>query len=253
MSALLFTSVQSPLEAAIRFVPDAVESLAPPTLTLAHLRRLKHYYRSAGWPVRDSLELDLLADGSIELRCAPSGHESVYVTPRGLAALSDQLKRNRRKLDAHQTLVERVAERMRLDGRMSFTRTSFRVKPGEQWKVVMPDVFSIRRSIDERYVHPVVHEIKVSRADLKGDLRNAGKRAGYLAVCSQLYYVFPARVGSADDVPDSCGVIVVDDEGQWIGHRVAPRQPNPLRPMHWLQLVASVSGHTLGDRPQLEL
>lgn len=68
-------------------------------LAATHLRRLKHYYRSAGWPVRDAIELDLLASALAELRCAPSGHESIYVTPQGIAALAQDLERHRRKRD----------------------------------------------------------------------------------------------------------------------------------------------------------
>ena len=39
------------------------------------------------------------------------------------------------------------------------------------WAIAMPDVFSIRHTTVEDYVEPVVHEIKVRRADLLADLR----------------------------------------------------------------------------------
>ena len=32
-------------------------------ITRSHLKRLKIYYRSAGWPVRDNLEIDLIVAG----------------------------------------------------------------------------------------------------------------------------------------------------------------------------------------------
>ena len=35
-----------------------------------------------------------------------------------------------------------------------------------QWKLCRPDVFSIRNSSVPAYLDPIVHEIKVSRADL---------------------------------------------------------------------------------------
>jgi len=35
-----------------------------------------------------------------------------------------------------------------------------------RWRMCIPDVFSIRNSTVQRYLEPIVHEIKVSRADL---------------------------------------------------------------------------------------
>jgi hypothetical protein len=39
-----------------------------------------------------------------------------------------------------------------------------------RWKMCNPDVFSIRNSSRQDYLEPIVHEIKVTRADLLGDL-----------------------------------------------------------------------------------
>ena len=41
----------------------------------------------------------------------------------------------------------------------------------------------------EDYAEPVVHEIKVRRADLLSDLRRADKGAAYVALASQCWYV----------------------------------------------------------------
>jgi hypothetical protein len=233
--------------------PIAHTSTADSVTTTAHLRRLKHYYQSAGWPVRDAIELDLLSASLIELRCAPSGHESIYVTPAGITALAARLNRNRRKLDAHNQLADRVAAFLGEQGRLSFLKTSFRVKPADTWRIVCPDVFSIRRGLDERYIVPQVHEIKVTRADLLGDLRNVEKRGGYSLVSAQLYYVFPQKVAKPEEIPDECGVIVVDTEGRLTERRPAPLRDNPLRPMHWLQLVARLAGHSIDESWQLSL
>ena len=60
------------------------------------------------------------------------------------------------------------------DGRLAWTGLSLRARvPGEtvdeaKWKMCMPDVFSIRSTSRQEYLDPVVHEIKVSRADLLG-------------------------------------------------------------------------------------
>ena len=42
--------------------------------------------------------------------------------------------------------------------------------------IAMPDVFSIRHTTVEAYLEPIVHEVKVQRADLLADLRRARKR-----------------------------------------------------------------------------
>lgn len=44
-----------------------------------------------------------------------------------------------------------------------------------------PDVFSVRHTSVEAYLQPVMHEIKVCRADLLSDLRHAVKREAYQA------------------------------------------------------------------------
>ena len=48
------------------------------------------------------------------------------------------------------------------------------------WAMAMPDVFSIRHTTVEAYLEPMVHEIKVRRADLLADLRRGDKREAYL-------------------------------------------------------------------------
>jgi hypothetical protein len=53
----------------------------------------------------------------------------------------------------------------------------------------LSDVFSVRHTTVEAYLEPVVHEIKVSRADLLGDLRKPAKRAAYLGLASACWYV----------------------------------------------------------------
>lgn len=55
--------------------------------------------------------------------------------------------------------------------------------------MLMPDVFSIRSSSVQAYQKPIVHEIKVSHADLRGDLKRPRKRAAYLDLGGQRWYV----------------------------------------------------------------
>ena len=77
------------------------------------------------------------------------------------------------------------------------------------------------------YLQPVVHEIKVSWADLLGDLRLRDKRDSYLDIGGQCWYVLgcDARgrpIAQADEVPPACGVIFAMPDGQLDVARHAP-------------------------------
>ena len=80
--------------------------------------------------------------------------------------------------------------------------------PATRWAMAVPDVFSIRHTTREDLVEPIVHEIKVRRADLLSDLRHFDKRAAYLALSSQCWYVLKAGIAEPEEVPAECGVMV---------------------------------------------
>ena len=105
-----------------------------------------------------------------------------------------------------------------------------------RWAIAMPDVYSIRHTTVEDYTEPVVHEIKVSRADWLSDLRRAAKGAAYLALSSQCWYVLRKGIAEVDEVPDSFGVMFAD-EGSLEVARPAPRRA--LRPPFavWMALA----------------
>ncbi|WP_347880313.1 hypothetical protein [Ottowia testudinis] len=87
-----------------------------------------------------------------------------------------------------------------------------------------------------------MHEIKVSRADLLGDLKRPDKRAAYLALGGACWYVLgqDARgrpIGSADEVPSECGVMHCEG-GRLIVARAAPRRPVERLPFAvWMALA----------------
>ena len=114
--------------------------------------------------------------------------------------------------------------------------------PDHAWVMACPDVFSIRRSTVEAYLEPVVHEIKVSRADLLGDLKKPAKRAAYLHMASACWYVLGndakgRPVGGPDDVPPECGVMQVQG-GQLVVAREAPRRAIERLPLQvWMTLA----------------
>ena len=214
-----------------------------------HARRLRDIYRSAGWPCCDAVEVDLLAAGLLERVRSLHGHETLRVTDAGIAHIANSLVVNRSAMSAHEALVEKVAREMTRNGRIAWRGLSLRARlaPLEEggkarWCIARPDVFSIRNTSVEAYAQPVVHEVKVSRADLLGDLRKADKRAAYLDLGGECWYVLgnDARgrcIASPDEVPDGCGVLVLEGERLTVAraatHRPVQRIPFAL----WLALA----------------
>lgn len=244
-----------------------------PTLTRQHHRRLRDLYRSAGWPCHDMLEVELLVAGQIERVCSSEGHETLRVTDAGIATLARVFASNKAARSPHEKLVERVAVDMTRGGRLAWRglmlrvalpralllgESSAEVVPGSglgleddtpvpvptehAWCMAMPDVFSIRRTSVEAYLEPVVHEIKVSRADLLGDLKKPAKRAAYLGMAGACWYVLGhdakgRPIARPDEVPPECGVVLAHPEGLEIA-REAPRRAVPALPFHmWMALA----------------
>lgn len=213
-----------------------------PRITRKHLTRLREIYRSSGWPCRDPLEVDLIVAGLVQSERDDQGRETLHLTRAGLQALADAHATNRANRSAHDELVMQVAQRMQQDGRIAWTQLALRAQVNGAWVQAIPDVFTIRNTTVEAYLEPVVHEIKVSRADLLGDLKRPEKRAAYLAMASQVYYVLGLSakgqpIGDADEVPAECGVMVAAGAGLEIV-RLAPKQPfTSLRFDIWMALA----------------
>ncbi len=250
-----------------------------PTLSRRHHQRLRQLYRSAGWPCADPLEVDLLAAGLLERRCSPEGHETLRLTDAGIQALAQSHAGNRAARAPHEALVERVAEHLSRTGRLAWRGLMLRAplpgsmregppnrtpvsehlasepppatnlfgaaappRPDHRWCVTMPDVFSIRRSSVEAYLEPLVHEIKVSRADLLGDLKKPAKRAAYLAMAGACWYVLGVDaqgrpIAQPHEVPPECGVLQLEGSTMVVA-REAPRRAVERLPFHvWMALA----------------
>jgi len=238
-------------------LPDAT------ALGAAHRRRLRALWRSAGWPSHDLLELELLAAGLVVRREDAHGRETLRVTDAGVAVLADTLQRNRARRDAHEALVSRVANEMQRAGRIAWRGLALRAPladvvagpdgataPKTRWAVAMPDVFSVRNTTAEALLWPVAHEVKVSRADLLGDLKRPAKGEAYRAVASECWYVLRAGIAEADEIPEVYGVMCahpvvgdVADPAQAFGAlevlRPAPRRPFSMPFSVWMALAKS--------------
>jgi hypothetical protein len=229
-----------------------------PALTRAHGRRLRDIYRSAGWPSQDPLEIDLLAASLLERVRSPLGHETLRVTDAGLQWLATVLARNRAALSAHEALVQRVAQEMARAGRLAWTGLSLRaqVPTGDaakplRWCIARPDVFSIRHTSVESYVEPIVHEIKVRRADLLADLRQEAKRGAY-GDLGECWYVLGSdargrAIAEPEEVPAECGVLVAQRDGRLVVARAAMRPARAGLPFGVWMALAKATPLPAGD------
>jgi hypothetical protein len=238
-------------------------------------KRLREVWRSAGWPWQDALELELLAAGLLEQRHDAEGRVSVHLSAAGVAALASASDAHRAALAPHEALVQRVARQLLAhEGRLVWRGLSLRaplprdadpatgapasmalwnedeaapasveVRPAVRWVTAMPDVFSIRRSSLASALDPLVHEIKVRRADLLADLRSPDKGAAYRALAGRCFYVLAEGIAEPEEVPPEYGVIVARP-GHLEQLRAAPRQAQPEGPAGlplpiWLVLAAA--------------
>ncbi len=265
-------------------VTVALTAAVPAALSVTprrvHLTRLMSLWRSAGWPCRDPIEIDLLAAGWVTLSITPQGHESLRLTDAGVALLAQARQRNQRSLSDHDRLAERFGRQLANGGRIVWRELPLRaavngaappsndasadvaaalwVDDGPdataapaaatpaasktQWRMARPDLFSVRNTTVQAYLQPMVHEIKVSRADLLSDLRHEAKRESYRWLCCECYYVFPADIAPVSDIPEAFGVWLLRgsiDDGHLELARPARHSPCELPFAVWMALAKS--------------
>lgn len=216
-------------------------SAAASALPAVHRRRLREVYRSAGWPCRDPVEIELLVAGLLQRRFDEQGRETLQVTDAGVQVLAASLQINRAARDAHEALVARVALDMQRAGRVVWRGLGLRAPlvaedGGTRWAMAMPDVFSIRHTTVEDHAEPIVHEIKVRRADLLSDLRHPAKGEAYRALASQCWYVLRAGIAEPQELPPEYGVMFADEQGLEVA-RPAPRRAQRVPFAVWMALA----------------
>lgn len=232
--------------------------MTQPVMTRRHLARLRQIHRSSGWPCKDMLEVDLQVAGLIDMRLDDQGRETLFLTPAGLTALSEAHASNRASRTAHNDLVMRIAAQVQMEGRIAWTGLALRAQVNGAWVQAIPDVLSIRNTTVETYLEPVVHEIKVSRADLLGDLKRTEKRAAYLAMASRVYYVLGLNtqgkpIAQPEDIPIECGVMLATGSGIETLRRALPQPFEGLRFDVWMALAKAAPLPMDGEPPQMSL
>lgn len=84
-------------------------------------------WRSAGWPCRDGIEIDLLAAHLVALQCTADGCETLQLTEAGIAYLAEARQSGLRALSGHDRLAQRFAEQHLLAaGRIAWRELSLR-------------------------------------------------------------------------------------------------------------------------------
>lgn len=108
-------------------LPSPTSDSPPSTpITRFHRTRLMQIWRSAGWPCKDGLEIDLLAAGLISLHIAADGCETLRLTDEGIRTLAQARQRGVRALSLHDRLGQKFAAQLLASGRIVWTELSLR-------------------------------------------------------------------------------------------------------------------------------
>lgn len=82
-----------------------------------------------------------------------------------------------------------------------------------KYGVSRPDVLTMKKTLNVKYMCPVAYEIKHSRADFLSDIKNENKRKSYLEIADKLYYVCPDKLIKKEEMPEGCGLIYQLESG----------------------------------------
>lgn len=266
--------------------------------TRSHLSRLMKIWRSAGWPSRDPIDIDLLAAGWVSRTGDHPVQECLRLTDAGIAVLAQGRQSQRRAESDHDRLALRMADLLMASGRLVWRELSLRaqvdaeststggveatslpmslwgdvglatddvpsgldmappVGNSQRWRQTRPDLFSVRHTSKPAYLQPMVHEVKVSRADLLSDLRHAAKRNAYQWLCSECHYVFPHGVAEPQELPEALGVWMLHgdiDTGRLEMLRPAKHTPCTIPFDVWMAMAKASPVRRSLERAQAEL
>jgi len=225
---------------------------APTPLARRHAARLRHYWRSCGWACHDNIDIDLMRWGLVVETTDLASAACFTLTDAGRVALGESVTRNRRSRDRHADAVVATAEHLADAGRLVFTELSVRTELEGRWRSCKPDVFSLVRGLRADHLAPQVHEIKVSRADLLGELKSA-KIERYRELAASIYLVIADGIAAPDEIPADYGVAIWQADGRYRIVRRAPIGDYHLETRHWMALARAHPFTAETGSPQLAL
>lgn len=191
------------------------------TLMRKHYSRLRWYFKSphgaGAGGMGDNIDLDLAALGMIEKSEKFGGVVCFKITQTGIAELSAENKREIERRSPHHSLAGRLAQWLQKQGRVTWENIEFVVEVETFGQIgrksVRPDVFSVMATLNPKNIGPIVHEVKVSRADFLADVAKPEKRGAYSKIAEAVYYVAPAGMIAPEECPEECGLLVETDGG----------------------------------------
>lgn len=210
-------------------------------LTHRHYRRLRFYWRgrrgTGGAAMTDQLDLELATAGLIE-RHESYGIVMYRITSAGELELGAENKREVERRKPHHDLAARLAQWLRDKGRITWENIELSTGPRPDGSVcVRPDVYSMEKTKNPLNMNPVVHEIKVSRADFLSDLKKPEKRAGYARFSDSVIYVAPGGMIKPEEIPDGCGLLEERAPGQFTIVKRAKRKKISLTARDFMNLI----------------
>lgn len=221
----------------IEAYPQAVvPDICTISLNKAAMRRLRWYYRgpnSKHRTQRDNADLDLIRVGAVNYL---QGYNNDYlvITRVGVQLLAEDLEQTRQTRVPHNTLAERLAHHLQTRDRITWLNIEFRVSPGI---LARPDVFSVAATFNESRLSPMVHEVKVSRADFLSDVQKPEKRGAYGKIACYVQYCVPEGLVNLSEVPKDCGLVIERSDGTFDTVRRGPRNKVSLTPGHFMNMV----------------
>lgn len=209
-------------------------------MTKKHYSRLRKYWQAGRCGLSssgDGVALDLTAAGYLEMNQSLPGLILV-ITSNGILELKIELEREKARRRPHHDMASRLSEWLRMQGRATWENIELMVaRSGGGRQAVRPDVFSLVATYEQERLNPCVHEVKVSRADFLADLARPEKRAAYAQLAEVVYYVAPAGMIRAAEVPDDCGLIEEVAIGIFKVEKRAKKKRVELTPHQFMNLI----------------
>jgi hypothetical protein len=209
--------------------------------TKVHGSRLQQYFGNrCCQPLNDGVDLDLMAWQFVAFDTERI--RQVRILEAGIAKLAELREIRLQNARPHHALAGRLAKWLRDSGRLTWENTEFRAKDpnaasAEYQNFVRPDVFSIVATLNPARVAPMVHEVKVSRADFLADLAKPSKRVCYSALAGAVYYVAAEGLIRPEEVPDGFGLLVETETGVFNKIKNVRQKPIKLDDRTLLKLV----------------